>query len=300
MFTLPSSKQDLLAGALSVTLVVFVHKIWQAFQFPSVDELEAHSKKPIQHGGDDNKVTVWGFDKEGEVTNWKDGISDDSPFVSRVENFLRFYKIPFEKAETKGLMENPRSKVPFANVKGTMIDDSSRIIDSIRESHNLKVDAGLTEEQKVTGYLIQQLLFNSLYWVLLHGKFCTTPGRKHFVEYMTPRLPPVISSLIFPMIFRKQAANLAGSGWGLLPRAEIVQKGASDVRVLSKLLGKQDFLFGDKPTSYDVDVYTWLVLTFYEKLNTEEPWVFAVKKECPNLIAYVARMKKILYPELEK
>jgi glutathione S-transferase len=289
---------DFTLGALTVVGVLVVHKIWLLLHAPPVNAVEQKCQKAMVQMGDDDKISVWGFDLAGEHKEWKYGISDDSCYVSRVESYLRLVKQPFVKKVTLDMSENPRGMVPFANIQGTMVDDSSRIIDALKNTYTATIDDHLTEEQKTTGYLIRQLLFGSLYWVLLHNKFETETGRKDFRENMSSKFPPVIRTFIVAMIFRGMNARLHGSGFGRMPHADIVKKGQADVRALSTLLGKKQFFFGDKPTSYDSDVYSWLVLLFYDGSQIHEPWVADIKKECSNLVEYTERMKKLLYPEL--
>ena len=100
------------------------------------------------------------------------------------------------------------------------------------------------------------------------------------------------------MVFRNMHACLHGSGIGRMPHADIIKKGQADLRCLSQLLGKKKYFFGnEKPTSYDSDVYCWLVLLFYDDSQKVNPWVGdIIQKECPNLVEHVERMRGLLYP----
>jgi hypothetical protein len=77
------------------------------------------------HIGDDEQVTVWGLTEIGSFRYWNKGISAFSPYVSRVEAYLRLIKQPYVKARSLGLSENPCGKAPFANVKGCVVADSA-------------------------------------------------------------------------------------------------------------------------------------------------------------------------------
>lgn len=286
-------------GAASALGMVIAVKIWQLFQYPSVKSIESNCTQPLKTiGDDDDKVIVWGFEEIGTHEHWNVGISDDSPYVSRVEAFLRLIHKPYIKKESQGLMENPRGKVPFANIKGHMVDDSSAIIQTLQNVFEVKVDVHLSEQDLATGHLIRQLLFGSLYWVLLHQKFETEFGRNTFIKHVTDKFPPVIRNLICAMVFRNMHACLHGSGVGRMPHADIVKKGQADLRCLSQLLGKKKYFFGnDKATSYDSDVYCWLVLLFCDDSQKVNPWIGDIQKECPNLVQHIERMRDLLYPE---
>ena len=174
------ASNDFWVGAAAVVGLIGVYKIWQLFQSPSLKGIEKTCSKPLSNIGDNEKVTVWGFEETGTHPSRHLGIIDDSPYVLRVEAYLRFIKQPYYKAESKGLMENPRGKVPFANIQGAMVDDSSRIIQNLENTFNVQIDKNLTHDQVATGHLIRQMLFGSLYWVLLHQKFQTEGGQKTF------------------------------------------------------------------------------------------------------------------------
>jgi hypothetical protein len=262
--------------------------------------VQKHATTPVPHLGDDDLITVWGFDLSGCHHDWKEGVSDQSPFVGRVESYLRLIRKPYIKNETMGLRENPRGKVPVANINGIMVDDSTRIIETVKNTFHVTVDDKLTSEQLAQGYLIQQLLHHSLYWVLLHQNFGTEQGRRHFCqEFARLPMPGYIKFLLTRMIIRNTKDKLCGSGYGIIPAAELVKRGQNDVRTLSTVLGEKKFILGtEEATSYDADVYTFLVMLFFDTNQSSFPWVVEIKKECQNLVEYVKRMREILFPEL--
>ena len=292
-------------GAASAVGAMIAFKVWEFFQYPSVKSIQGNCTQPLKTIGDEDsqdKVTVWGFEEVGTHEHWNLGISDDSPYVSRVEAYLRLIQQPYVKKESQGLMENPRGKVPVANIKGQMVDDSSAIIATLQNVFDVKVDANLSQEDLTKGYMIRQVLFGSLYWVLLHQKFETDFGRNTFIKHVAAKFPPVIRNLICALVFRNMHACLHGCGIGRMPHADIVKKGQADVRCLSQLLGKKKYFMGDgdKPTSYDSDVYCWLVMLFYDQAQKANPWIDDIKEECPNLVEHVDRMRALLYPEESK
>lgn len=297
---MPPFISDFIKGAISVIAVRALFAIWQMVQYPSLETIDKRNRKSLPPLGDDDKITVWGFDKMGCHHHWNDGISDASVFVSRVEAYLRLIGQPYEKLVTVRLSENPRGKVPFANVNGTMVDDSAVIIELIKSTKQPAIDDELTDEQKTQGYLIQQLLMGSLYWNLLLHAFNSEVGREHFWNEMrSAGVPALLVRLICASVFKQINANLQGQGIGKQNPTVVAKEGEAHVRVLSKILGDNEFILGSpKPTSYDADVYAFVVLLFYHNVQLASPWVQDVKKECVNLIEYCERMKKILYPEL--
>lgn len=291
---------DFWYGALAVTGLAVVRFLWSIHQAPSVASIQKRATAPVPHLGDDSLISVWGFDLSGCHQDWKEGVSDQSPYVGRVEAYLRLIRKPYVKNETMGLRENPRGKVPVANITGIMVDDSNRIIETIKNTFQVTVDDKLTPEQEAQAYLIQQLLHHSLYWVLLHQNFGTEQGRKHFAEQFAKLpMPGYVKFLMTKMIFRNITCSLHGSGYGIIPHAELVKRGQNDVRTLSKVLGDNKYILGtDEPNSCDSDVYTFLVMLFFDTNQSSFPWVIEIKEECPKLVEYVKRMRAILFPEV--
>lgn len=188
--------------------------------------------------------------------------------------------------------------LPFANIQGQTVDDSSTIIATLAASLDVTLDEELTIDQQTTKHLIQQLLFGSLYWVMLHQKFDTAFGRQTFRDSMADLFPPIIRQLVSAMAIRANHSNLHGSGVGRMSHAAIIHQGRDDLRCLSQLLGNRTYFFGgNTPTTIDADVYSWLVLLFEDKAQTGgDPWVDEMKKEYPHLVQHTERMRALLYP----
>ncbi len=125
--------------------------------------------------GDSGTVTVFGYSSKESA----DGVMDMSPFVARVEAFLRLTGQPYVKAlAPQGPHSNPRSrKLPIANIRGSMVDDSTRIIEALVAQFGVDPDKDLTDSQRATAHLLRQTLTQSLYFVMLYEMFATALGQ---------------------------------------------------------------------------------------------------------------------------
>jgi glutathione S-transferase len=86
-----------------------------------------------------------------------------------------------------------------------------------------------------------------------------------------------------------------------LPASQVAANGRTVVRSIGQLLGSNQYILGTpQPTTYDCDVYSVLVFLFNAEPLCDEPWVVAVKKEFPNLVEYVERLKDAWFPELKQ
>lgn len=291
-------------GGAGVLALVSLNELRKLLTWPALHEIHNKATVPLPNRGDDSKVTIYGFEAAGDYPSYHRG-NVDSPYVARVEAYCRLHKIAYEKKAAKPI-DNPRGKLPFANIRGVMVDDSSKIIASLGNKFGIKNgdNEAWTPEQQAQARLIRQTLFGSLYFVQLHHMFETEEGRQIFVDYKSQRLPPwPISRLILAKIFRNQRQNLQGSGVGRHSHQEIVQMGRNDLACLSTLLGasKSEYMLGTpQPTDLDADVYAFLAFMFWDDTLQVHPWVQDIQKELPNLVQYTERMRAHLYPELVK
>jgi Glutathione S-transferase N-terminal domain/Glutathione S-transferase, C-terminal domain len=302
-FPLPSSP-DLWKGAFALIGLATLRAVYQLFQYPSVDEIERVANAPIKPLGDSSKITVFGFldeTKEHKHPLYKRGVTEISLYVLRVECFLRLSGIPYTKKAQQDLSWNPRRKLPFANVQGTMIDDSSRIIEHVKAKFKTDPDQKLSEQQLATGNMIRFSIFGELYWDAYHMSSCTREGRKVFIDLAFGSIPPGIKQLVTAFVFRSIHRCLDGQGVARMPVSHVAANGRTVVRSIGQLLGSNQYILGTpQPTTYDCDVYSILVILFNDEPLCDEPWVVAVKKEFPNLVQYVERLKDAWFPELKQ
>ena len=274
------------------------------FSWPNLEEIESTTKQPLVHMGDDKTITIFGFEKPYDYPSYNQACVD-SPYVARVEAFCRLHHIKYTKECAKPFENGRTNKLPFANIEGVMVDDSTQICDVLTKTQNLPTENNiLTSDEQIQVKLIRKLLFGSFYYVCLHHMMETPEGREAFVEYKSKNLPPwPISQLVLSKLFQSQRIVLKGSGFGRLSHDEIVKIGKDDLLTLSHILGKENILFyfgKEQPTNIDADIYAFLATCFWDTtIGGAHPWIHEfVTNECPNLLDYANRMKQILYPEL--
>ena len=196
-------QKEYLIGGLIVVGILVIRAIVNLFMTPSLNTIAKTCSKCIPQMGEDDKLTIWGYEAAGEYTASKAGMSDGSYYVSRVEAYCRAARINYTKLASQGGSENPRGKVPFANIEGTMVDDSAKIIAGIQKKYNVNLDKDLTPQQLATGHLIRETLHGSLYWVgisfSMHSAWrvgCSISyfSLRCFIFPIVTRSPPILCS----------------------------------------------------------------------------------------------------------
>jgi hypothetical protein len=290
---------DFVYGAATVISLLAVLKIYALLSSPTVGSIEKKAKAPVPKIGDDASITVWGFALDKEYPGYPEGVCDVSPYVMRVECYLRLIEKDYVKAKSVSLTESPRGKLPVANVKGKMVDDSSRILDMIMKEFS--IDEKLNEKQRSLGHLVRNTLTGSLYWVTLHFTFGTDVGRNAICQEFAKDIPAPIIPFVTHFVIRGQTANVQGSGIAKVPHDDIVEKGCADLRALAQILGKQTYILGtEKPTSCDTDMYAFVGFIFYNPITANMVWMKRIKKELPLLEQYTDRLRNQLFPDLKK
>ena len=280
----------------------FVKTVYSFLKVESCADIQKRALQPIPTMGDPDAITVWGFQKEGEYPAYERGVCDGSPYVARVELYLRLTKQPYIKKVSLDLSENPRTKLPFANVFGKMVDDSGKIIDAISMA-TAEVDplADLSKDQQTQAHLIRRLLTGSFYWIRYDMNFGTEVGRQAVKDEMAKNVPLVARPFVNAMVIKSQAANLFGQGTGRMPLYEVIEQGEADLHALAALLKKSKtkyILSTPKPTVIDTDVYAFVSHLFYDTTPSAMDWVVNVKNDLPLLVQYIEHMRDILFPEL--
>ena len=81
------------------------------------------------------------------------GLPDASPFVMKVETYLRLKGLAYETL-TADVRKAPRKQFPVVDVDGKIIPDSTAIVDHF-EAQGEKLDAHLDAKQRAVGAGVQ-------------------------------------------------------------------------------------------------------------------------------------------------
>jgi glutathione S-transferase len=185
-----------------------------------------------------------------------------SPFCTKLETYLRMAEIPHE-VKLADMRRAPKGKIPYVELDGQCVGDSSHIIELLEERFGQQLDGALDARQKAQGRVIQRTLEEATYFVEVYHRWLTANfplAREALLGGMGLPKPAVL--LIGAMVQRKQRRTLYGQGISRHHAREIYACGTRDFAALSALLGERPFLFGERPSSYDAVLYAFTLGAF--------------------------------------
>ncbi|XGW08823.1 hypothetical protein V3C99_011272 [Haemonchus contortus] len=214
----------------------------------------------------------------------------------KVETWLRMAEIQYENIPC---LLSPRSKegtLPFVEFEGVEYPDSSFIIRDLTRLLGVKLEDHLNDEQKAVSRAFEELAHNSL---MASHRLFRLENITQFTELLPPNLfgffHPIIVMLFKRSYVSKTASMLTWTGIGKHSREEQIGIGSDDIRAISKYLGTKHYFCGFKPTRIDAVLFAVLAQIVYAPYENEHLEV--VKKECPNIMEYVERIKNRYWPD---
>jgi glutathione S-transferase len=221
------------------------------------------------------------------------GMPDASPFVVKVETYLRMTGQPYE-AVSSDVRKAPRAQLPYITVDDQRIPDSTKIVEQLEGKRSVKLDGHLDAKSAAVALAFKSMLEEHLYFGVLFLRWGTDDGWTVFEPVLREMLGTMgVPSLMRGMIAksaRKQVIERARrQGVGRQSRAEIVGTCARIVDALSVEMGDRAYVCGDKLTTYDATAYAFITGVLCSAFDNELRKHAATKK---NLNAYADRMRE--------
>jgi glutathione S-transferase len=220
------------------------------------------------------------------------GLPDASPFVLKVETYLRMTDQKYE-AVASDVRKAPRAQLPYVTIDGKVVPDSTEIIDHLEAARSQKLDAHLDDKERAVALAFKSMLEEHLYFGLLFMRWTTDDGWTVFDPAMREMLATMgVPSLMRGMVARSARKHVTTrtrtQGVGRMPRAQVVATCNKLVDALAVQMGDKAYVCGDKLTTYDATAYAFIAQVLCPAFANELQKHVAAKK---NLVAYAQRMK---------
>ncbi|XP_049540024.1 failed axon connections isoform X1 [Anopheles darlingi] len=231
-----------------------------------------------------------------------------SPFCLKVETWLRLAGLKYENIDHKLKLRSKKGQLPFVEVNGEEIADSTIIMKELAQRYDKDLDAALTQEQRNIAHAMISMLENHLIWVVLSWRSKNTEqmlkGYKINLQHaLGSRLPNALLSFFFKFQFSRKcfqgAKKVKAQGLGVHKPEEIEEFGRKDLKVLSELLADKPFFFGDEPTTLDCVAFSVLAQIHFILDEVKYGLKEFMQENCPNLVGHVSRIKERCFPDWE-
>ena len=225
------------------------------------------------------------------------GVADASPFVVKVDVFLRMANLDFEsESNSKNLKKAPKGKLPFItdndNNKAVIIADSESIIEYLTNTYRIELDSFLTDEQRAQAHLITKSLDENLYWCLVYSRWVLADTWPLISQTFFGSMPFPLKTFIPKLVRKSVIKNLHGQGLGRHSKDEVLAIADKSFAALSVLLADQDYIFGSQVCRFDAVIYAhiceFISVEFDNEFNT-------IAKRYDNLVAYCQRIEQRFY-----
>ena len=217
------------------------------------------------------------------------GVADPSPFVLKIDTYLRMSGIEFESvAKLSNLSQAPKGKLPYIKDNDNIIADSFFILQYLKENYPTPLEDGLSPEQRATQELIIKSLDENFYWCIVYSRWIQEDTWPTIKQCFFDSMP-------FPLkiIARKSVkSTLQKQGIGRHSTDEIMAIAKNTLESLSQLLGDKNYFFGDKPSTLDAVAYAFLVQVTLVELDNA---LTHLGRSYTNLLSYSHRLQQQYY-----
>ena len=231
-----------------------------------------------------------------QFNRWDFG-PNPSPFCVKAEAFLRLAKIRYDvsigRGGSNGRAPSAVLRPPQAGAQEMTVDDSQRIIETVKRVFSITIDDHLTPEQIVLGEALRQVLETSMYFCITRQRWVDNP--KWMKAHLELAAPGFLRGVIFSKIRSSVIETLDIHSNGDMSNEEYNRVFLNDMKFVAYVLGEKTFLFGDSPTSYDCVAYGMIGSILKAGLPC---LAHQYMKDSPSLVSYVERMENLLFPDL--
>jgi len=218
------------------------------------------------------------------------GLPNISNFCLKLEGWLKMAELEYSVRDAMNPAKTPKGKMPFIkDTDGTIVADSSIVIDYLTKKYNVHLDDNLTPLQRAQATTLQRLMEDHLYWVTVYSRWIDEICSATILDTWFGGMPFPMKHLVPIMAQRGVKQNLHAQGLGRHDADEIYRQGKEDVDALAAILETQPYLLGEQPQGIDASGFSWLAnLILIELPDTP---ITTHAKQYPQFTDYLERMR---------
>jgi glutathione S-transferase len=217
------------------------------------------------------------------------GLPNASPFCMKLETYLRMAALPFELVNNNGdVMKAPKRKLPYIDDGGTLVADTSFIIEHLKARYGDPLDAALSPLDRALATAFQRLFEENLYWAVVQTRWADDAGWEKTRQAFFGALPAPLRWFLPNLARRGLLAEMRGQGMGRHSVAEIQAIGCRDVTAVADFLADKPYMLGEQPSSLDATAHAFLANLLWAPVDSP---LQRHARTRPTLEAYCQRMK---------
>lgn len=221
------------------------------------------------------------------------GGSDLSPFVVKLETWLRLAGLPYVKKTGGNPASGPKGKVPWVEVDGIRVGDSALIQAHLIRRSGVRLDEGMTPQETAQAHLLRRAFEEGLYFHMVRSRWCEETAWPVQRAALRALFPPLLGAIV-PAIVRRQVRRKAWEqGVARHSTEEAEAMAVADLDAARAILGDQDYVMGPAPRSVDATVYAFVA--GFQGFAVDSPTRTAALH--PTWRAYVGRIRDQYWAE---
>lgn len=217
-----------------------------------------------------------------------------SPFCLKLETYFKVAGVPYQNKLTVNTGQTKRKKLPVIVDQGEMIEDSTLIIQHLKNKHGIDLDKNLTDEQRALTTAYKLVCEKSLVDIIMYFRWVDKNNWPKFREVIFGNAPWLVKATFANAASRRVNKILYGHGMGRFSDAEIIEFLHEDLKSISTYLSSKKYFFGEQPSSIDCTLFGHLAQLDRDRVV---PQFKGILKQYPNLQIYVDNMFKLYWPQ---
>ncbi|XP_071545191.1 failed axon connections homolog [Panulirus ornatus] len=213
-----------------------------------------------------------------------------SPYVLKLETYLRLAKIPYVMDFTEPL--GPKGLSPWITLNGEEFADSQLVIEHLGRQYNKDFSSGLTEVQRAVARTFNIMACEHLAWGLRFWRYSVDCCRG--LIQSTSQVSLFLRLALFFLRWKVLKA-LWIQGTGRHTQKEVEHMVRQDLAAISHYLGEKPFLMGMEPCEVDCTMFGFLTQIMYNYPGS--PYITMLIDDFPNLQMYQFRLRDLLWPD---
>lgn len=224
------------------------------------------------------------------------GLPNLSPFCVKLETYLRMARIEYTPVFGLDNSKNSKRQMPFIELDGKIIGDSTLIIDELILRYGDKIDYHLSSTEIAVSQAYQTMLENHFTKFIVWYRWSNKKGFAQFKKSAFSGVPSFVKTFIAPLIAKKVSKNLYTEGTGRLTEKEILHLAKKDLESVSTYLGSRQYFFGNRPSMIDAVIFATIGNVI---LSTIDIPLRDLANKYDNLVAHSKRMMQTYFSDIQ-